>query len=187
MKRPPVSTPIAVFVVVAGGVMTGCTGGDSPASGDTVGPQPPVPSVTIPAERLTPFCQAMIDLSDRLETDPPDDATALIVSVYEDISDQVPVEIVDDFDAVLTALRDGSAASVPVPVTSEATSDSTADQASSPLATGDEFFDEGYSPADDPATRLNDYVDFTCRDSVNNPGPPATQPLEDIRPTTLPG
>jgi hypothetical protein len=187
MKRPPVSTLIAVLVVVAFGVTIGCTGGDTPASGDTVEPQTQVPSVTIPAERLTPFCQAMIDLSDRLETDPPDDATALIVSVYEDISDEVPVEILDDFDAVLTALRDGSAASVPVAVTSDAPSPSTPDEGPSPVATGDEFFDEGYSPDEDPATRLNDYVDFACRDSVNNPGPPATQPLEDIAPTTLPG
>lgn len=41
----------------------------------------------------------------------------------------------------------------------------------------EEAFDaEGYLPDDDPAIRLNEYVDFTCRDNINNPGPPATQP-----------
>ena len=41
----------------------------------------------------------------------------------------------------------------------------------------EEIFDEeGYVPDDDPTVRLNEYVDFACRDNINNPGPPATQP-----------
>ena len=45
------------------------------------------------------------------------------------------------------------------------------------------FTEEGYTPADDPAIRLNEYVDFACRDNINNPGPPPTQPSATPVPT----
>ena len=149
---------------------------------------PVVPSgtVAIPPERLTPFCQAMIDLSETLETDPPDDIDALIVETYTDIVDDVPVEISNVFNAVLANLLDN-----PVPTTtgsSTTTPAATSGDGSAPESSlsreGDDFFAEGYLPGDDPAERLNAYVDFECRDIQNNPGPPATQPLGDIAPAT---
>lgn len=134
----------------------------------------PIASVTIPPERLTPFCQAMIDLADRLETDPPDDVDALIIETYESIVDDVPEEIATEFDAVLIALRSGEDPEVPVRTSPPAT-------ASGPLTTeGDEFYEEGYLPDDNPSRRVNAYVQFACRDTANNPGPPPTQPLDDI-------
>jgi hypothetical protein len=47
---------------------------------------------------------------------------------------------------------------------------------------GDDPSDEGYLPSDDPTARLSAYVDYTCGGSLNNPGPPATQPFDDIAP-----
>jgi hypothetical protein len=44
------------------------------------------------------------------------------------------------------------------------------------------FAEEGWVPDDDPAVRVNEYVDFACRDTINNPGPPATVP--DAAPPT---
>lgn len=46
-------------------------------------------------------------------------------------------------------------------------------------------FEEGYSPSDEPATRINAYVEFACDRSDNNPGPPPTEP-ETPAPTTEP-
>ncbi len=134
----------------------------------------PIASVTVPPERLTPFCQAMIDLADRLETDPPDDVGALIIETYEGIVDEVPPEIANEFDAVLAALRTGADPEVPETTIPPAAT-------SGPLTTdGDPFFEEGYLPDADPSRRVNAYVQFACRDTANNPGPPATQPLDDI-------
>jgi len=148
-------------------------------------PGVPTGTVAIPAERLTPFCQAMIDLSERLETDPPSDVDAYIIEAYSDIADQVPPEIANEFDAVLARLE-----GLPVPtIEPDAAGPSTTDQTATTAGTdstlvreGDEFFEEGYVPGDDPAERLNAYVNFACRDIQNNPGPPATQPLSEIAP-----
>ena len=49
---------------------------------------------------------------------------------------------------------------------------------------GDDTSDEGYLPSDNPTARLSAYVDYTCGGSLNNPGPTATQPLDDVVPPT---
>lgn len=181
-------------VVLASVTITGCTSfGSSSEEDDGVAlAEQPSATVTIPPTRLTPFCQAMIDLADRLENDPPDDIEAEIIETYEGIVDEVPEAIRGDFDAVLADLR-----GEPVPDTSGADADTAddvptttfdpgppvTDQTGATVPAGDPFFDEGYDPEETPALRLNAYVDFACRDVANNPGPPATQPLSDVTTT----
>lgn len=136
---------------------------------------PPLPSVTVPAARLTPFCEAMIELADELERDPPDDTAAVILETYLGIVDDVPPAIDNEFRAVIAELQSGGAAST----TSTTTNTAADDPASSTSVPPDtENFDaEGRLPGDTPSERVNDYVLFTCRGSENNPGPPATEPL----------
>lgn len=169
---------VVVAVASVGCVSDGEPGADEREARATV----PIASVTVPPERLTPFCQAMIDLGDRLETDPPDDVGALIIETYEGIVDEVPPEIANEFDAVLTSLRAGTDPDAPGASSPATTgSDSTGPDSTGPVSTeGDPFFEEGYLPDDDPSRRVNAYVQFACRDTANNPGPPATQPLDDI-------
>lgn len=180
--------PLVLFVTTA--TVTGCTPGatSSGEDDDSSAAEAPAATVTIPPVRLTPFCQAMIDLADRLEEDPPDDVEAEIIATYEQIEDEVPAEIRDDFDAVLADLR-GEAPPLPPSTTDDVTTDvppvATSTDPSDGAPPGDPFFDEGYEPADDPAVRLGAYVDLVCRDVANNPGPPPTQPLSE--PTTTDG
>lgn len=134
---------------------------DEPSNPDST-PRPV--TVTIPPERLTPFCQAMIDLSVQLVDDPPDDVTAAIVEAYTAIEPEVPAAIADDFGTVLAALRSGGATSAtsPPPTGSSGTAvNGSIDE----IVTGDTATE-----------RLNDFVDFTCRGIQNNPGAPATVP-----------
>ena len=172
----------AAFGVLLSGIA--CTPGDS--SSDQLEPVPGVPSgtVAIPPERLTPFCQAMNDLSDRLENDPPSDINGLIVETYTEIADQVPGEIANEFAAVLAGLQGGPLPVPPVDTVDPATPTDATGPGDSLSLEDDELPDEGYLPGDDPAERVNAYVEFTCRDSQNNPGPPATQPFGDIAPPT---
>ncbi|MEY2958890.1 MAG: hypothetical protein RLZZ01_1458 [Actinomycetota bacterium] len=144
-------------------------------SGDAVALQATVP---IPPERSTPFCVAMTELADRLENDPPPDVGAAIAEVYRELVDDVPDAIRADFFAVLAEL-DGQAV-VPETTVADDTAVETLDPTGStevPVTTDDPLSDEGYSPDDTPAGRINSYVDFVCRGVVNNPGPPDTQPL----------
>ncbi len=134
-------------------------------------------SVAVPPSRLTPFCQAMIDLGAELENDPPPDEGARIIEVYESIVDDVPDEIRDDFLSVLARLQAGSppvttsaATSVPAPAPTSVPGAGTVPATSLVDA------DEGYFPDDDPALRLNAYISASCRGTSNNPGPLATQP-----------
>lgn len=158
-------------------VLTGCNSGEREQEAETTGDESvelPEISVTIPAERLTPFCQAMIDLNDELIDDPPDDTRARIIEVYESIAAQVPPEIAVDFATVLARLQSGdSAITAPTAapfVTSVVPNSIDVSDTTNPLV------DEGYTPDDDPTTRLAEYVRFACTDSANNPGPSATQP-----------
>lgn len=170
--------------------LVGCTPGATSSEDDEDTPTAAAPpaTVTIPPVRLTPFCQAMIDLADRLEDDPPDDPEAEIIATYERIEDEVPDEIREDFDAVLADLRGEQPLDPPDTVQPDSDAPTTtpapapSDEPGGTTPAGDPFFDEGYDPDDDPALRLNAYVDFECRDVANNPGPPATQPLGE--PTT---
>ncbi len=172
---------------------------DPPAGEEETDPAPGV-SVEIPAARLTPFCQAMTDLSDRVRSgEAVDDAE--IVETYRSISGDVPAVIADDFALVLQALETGAPAptdppratiqTVPRPSTAPPTTGATTDGATTDGETaesgtsvpGSVVVDERFDRDDSPAQRINSYVSFTCRDADNNPGPPATQPLEGPPPT----
>jgi hypothetical protein len=181
--------------LVAAVALTGCISDDTTDDADgsaAAGDDAPTFEVTVPATRLTPFCQAMNELADELLSDETVDGAALIVETYRSIIDDVPDVIASDFAAVLAALEDGappptdptivtttslppapggSAPPTAVPVT---------DASGSTIPSeGDAFFDEGYGPGTSPAERVNEYVGFACRGTENNPGPPATQPLTE--------
>lgn len=148
---------------------------DTSSSGDDSDEADDVPgaTVTVPPERMTPFCEAMIGLSDRIETDPPDDVEALVIETYLEIEDEVPADIAPDFAAVLAELQ-----GEPLP------SSTIAEDSVAPTVADGDLSDEGYLPSDNPTARLSAYVDYTCGGSLNNPGPPATQPFDDVIPTT---
>ena len=158
---------LAASLLVGSGA--GCSSDDAPRP-DAADIDAPIPSVQVPAARLTPFCETMIDLADELETDPPDDATALILETYLGIVDEVPDAIENEFRAVIAELgrSDPAAPGSTGPITSTT------------LLVDEDFDAEGRLPDDTPSERLNDYVLFTCRGSGNNPGPPATEPLSDV-------
>lgn len=163
--------------------LAGCSGGGDGTDGDDDAVDiEPITSITVPPERLTPFCEAMIALTDRLLTDPPDDSNRLIVETYTSLLDVVPEEIEAEFAAVLDSLRTGRPATVPTDPPTASVPPSTApvvtDASGSTVAAdrvpvADEAFVD-----DDPTRRVNDYVQFSCRDTTNNPGPPPTQPDE---------
>lgn len=177
--RIPVMAALVACALGAAGCDSGeREAGSADAAGSTVAPEI---SVTIPPQRLTPFCQGMIDLTDRLVEDPPDDPVAEIISVYESLVDVVPPEIEPEFLAVLARLQSGEPATTTVAATTAAPPSTTAVDPSVTEATT-LFADEGYDPDEDPALRVNEYVQFACRDAVNNPGPAATQPRQTVAP-----
>lgn len=171
-----VARVVAVAVVaLATTACTNLTGDDADdATGDATAIEIPVPSVTVPPSRLTPFCQGMIALAERLDTDPPDDVEALILDTYLDLVDDVPPEIEADFLAVVADLQ-GEPGPTGEPGPSATTSDTATGD---PATAGDpsNLDEEGRTPPDDPSQRLNAYVDATCRGVDNNPGPPPTEP-----------
>lgn len=170
-------------VVIAAAVtpaLVGCVPNTSEPSGGTVDVGVPIASVTVPIERQTPFCEAMIRLSDELATTAPEDSRARIVETYRAIATDVPAEISAEFTAVLEALEAGDRATPTSTTSPDAVPATSASVTDSSVATeGDPFFDEGYLPGDSPVERLNAYVVFACQDSSNNPGPPPTEPLDD--------
>jgi hypothetical protein len=192
-----VTRVLGLGLVLLGGVA--CTA-DEPTADEVATPVAIVPEQTVPAARLSVFCQSMNDINERLDSDPPEDSVTFVLENYRSLLDEVPDAIALDFAAVIADLE-GNPISVPVsdssaPTTGEATSstslpadatlpadtvaDATDDGATASTALaieGDELPDEGYSPGDTPAERVNSYVAFVCRDTANNPGPPATEPL----------
>ena len=152
-----------------------------------------------PASRLTPFCEAMIELSDQLRSEEVADDENLIITTYRSIRAEVPPEISADFDAVLVALETGAPAptdpplptsptTVPTPTassTSTVAPDAQTDVGAGSVPTSSPGVDVGYAAGNSPSERINNYVSFACRDTQNNPGPPATEPLEEP-PTTSP-
>lgn len=214
MRSSPQRSGLAALLPAALLLLVACIPNEASTDEATIDPAVPSGTVAIPAQRLTPFCQALIDLSERLETDPPDDPEALILETYLEVADDVPAEIADDFGAVLAGLQGRPLPTVApdsVPPSSPG-ADSTDPPATDPAVTdppvtdppvtdpavtdpadgsvlppADAGFDEGRFNSDTPSQRLNDYVTFVCRDSDNNPGPAATQPLDDIAPATSDG
>lgn len=161
-------------------------------------------TVTVPAARMTPFCQAIIDLRDEIQSNPSVDSRALIIEVYESIVDDAPPEIRDDFLSVLASLQTGepaatavivtptappsasgppgsdpspSAPSTSAPVTTPPPRTVPIDPASTPPASDNFEAVEGYDPDSSPTLRLNLWIEANCRSTVNNPGPSDTQPL----------
>lgn len=209
MNRRPSAAPL-LWSVLCLAAVPACTSdgtGDATTDETTVGV--PIAAATVPPERETPFCEAMIDLNSRLISDPPDDIEAEIIAVYREILPDVPDVLVDDFTAVLTALETGQPLpTTPPPSVSSSDTDTNTDtdadtdtassvssvssvpesDADSLDTTSDtvddlEDVDEGFDAEpfelSTPAERINDHVRFECRDTGNNPGPPPTEPLED--------
>jgi len=199
--------PAALVVAVLAGCLSDGSQSETPDD-ETV--QAPEVSVTAPAQRSTPFCETMIQLSDRLLTDDVDDAGSLIIETYRSILPEVPTEIQSDFETVLLALETGApvptdpprptiATTVP-PAGANATSTTTTTipttttddppptdvTSTSPdtAATTVAAPDVGYADGGSPSERINNYVSFACRSSQNNPGPPATPPLQEPPVTT---
>ena len=174
--------PVVVAVVSVVLVLAGCDSGEreDAGSGPAGSTAAPDISVTIPPQRLTPFCQGMIDLTERLLNDPPDDPAAEIVSVYESLVEVVPPEIEAEFLTVLARLQSGTPATTATNVATTLPGTTVADPNVTEPTTL--FADEGYDPDEDPALRVNEYVQFACRDAVNNPGPAATQPGQTVAP-----
>lgn len=187
--------PVSVLLVAA--AIAGCTESSGSDEDGRTGEPASVAdgTVPVPPSRLTPFCQEMIDLADRLETDPPDDVEAEIIDTYESIDDEVPDVLRADFDVVLAELRGEPVVTViatdpptttdPPTPTAVTIAPPATDETGATLPVGDDSFDEGRLPGETPAERINAYVDFECRASQNNPGPPPTEPL-DITPSTEP-
>lgn len=172
--RPAVVAALGVLMV-GGCTQTGTP--DADATTETVEETTPI-SVTIPAERTTPFCSALIELNDRLLTDPEVDAEALIIETYRSVLADVPAEIETDFQAVLTELETGVPAPTLPPVTQPDLPPATDPDTGVTLVSPDDTI-EYFFPSPTPAQRVNDYVAFACRDATNNPGPPPTVPGED--------
>ena len=162
-------------------LLTGCSSDDDAATGTTLEGPEALQTVAVPPERMSPFCEAIRDLNERLDTaDPDDDTGEMIIDAYSSIVDEVPAEIRDDFLSVLAALQ-----ADPSGETTTSTSASTLPQ--STTATTIEDFEEGYAPDDDAALRLNAYLAATCKATQNNPGPSPTQPEPPpLASTTLP-
>jgi hypothetical protein len=167
---------LATFAAIAS---VGCTSfddgsGDGPSSADAITPES-VP-VSVPAERSSPFCEAISELSARLANDPPDDPNQMIIDTYTELRDDVPSAIAVDFNAILTSLRTGE----PIPsIPESATASSETASSPSPDASVIDpgtLDEEGVLPGATPGERIQDYVAFTCLGVGNNPGPQATAP-----------
>ena len=101
--RPAVGrTAVAVTTVV----LSSCSSGDDAAPGTTLDDSETLRTVAVPPERLSPFCEAINDLNERLDSAAPDaDTGEMIVDTYSSIVDEVPAEIRDDFLSVLAGLQ----------------------------------------------------------------------------------
>lgn len=151
-----------------------CTGDDDAAT-TTADPTPPTDGgPTTTSARTSEFCAGMIDLAERLDdADETDDTAAMIRSTYADLDPVVPIVIRPDFDAVRAQLvAEANGETVPTTDVPETTS-GPGEASDATAAAGD---GEGTAVADTPSERLAAYVDFACRGTANNPGPPDTQP-----------
>lgn len=184
MRSALIGTCCAAIALLAGA----CSPGGDTRSGSTLVESGPVRTVPVPAERLSPFCQSIADLDDRLNAAPADDdTTQTIIDAYSSMVDVVPDEIRPDFMSVLAALQaDPSGAGVTFPTTPDTALTTPPPSALPVTVTTVEDFEEGYLPDDDASSRLNAYIAFACRDSQNNPGPADTQPAPPPPSSTLP-
>ena len=157
-------------VTLAAVLLGGCSSGDDAAPGTTLDDSESMRTVAVPPERLSPFCEAIHGLNERLDAAEPDaDTGQMIIDTYSAIVDDVPGEIRDDFLSVLAGLQAD-------PGTAAATTTAASTLPQSTTVTTVEDFEEGYTPDDDAALRLNAYLASACADTQNNPGPSPTQP-----------
>jgi hypothetical protein len=173
---------VTAAVAVVALVVSSCSSGDDAAPGTTLDDSETLRTVAVPPERQSPFCEAINALNEQLDAAGPDaDTGQMIVDTYSSIVDEVPAEIRDDFLSVLAGLQadpSGTAATTTTTV-------STLPQ--STTATTIEDFEEGYTPDDDAALRLNAYLASACTDTQNNPGPSPTEPAPPpLDSTTVP-
>ncbi len=164
-------------------IVTACTGTGAAEPEVADADQAPVGSITVPPARLSPFCQAMIDLDESLPNDPSIDSSEQILAAYQEALPDAPPEIAVQFAAVIDALERGTEATLPstTPTTSASDSGDPATPAATTTdpttgATENTFDEEGYLPDESPAAQVNAYIDFVCRGTANNPGPPPTEP-----------
>lgn len=170
----------AVVAVLGVVVLGACTQTGTPDADDTtevVDEATPI-SVTIPAERTTPFCAALIELNSRLVTEQDIDADALIIETYRSILPEVPAEIETEFLAVLVELETGETLPTQPPVTQPDLPPATDPETGATLVAPEDTI-EYFFPSPTPSQRVNQYVEFACRDVTNNPGPPPTVPGEE--------
>jgi hypothetical protein len=175
---------VVALVLIAGA----CSSDDDTESGSTLVETGPERTVPVPPERMSPFCQSISDLDDRLNAAPANaDTTELIIDAYSAMVNDVPEEIRNDFLRVLAGLQadpDGTDATL---ATTPDTAVTTPPPSASPVPVSTlEDFEEGYIPDDDASSRLNAYIQFACRDSENNPGPSDTEPPPPPQSSTLP-
>ena len=181
--------PIVLMTVAS---TAACTQTGASETTETTEPDVVVPVVTEPAIRLTPFCQRMIALDEALPADPAVDTSEQVLEAYRAALPDVPTEIEVEFRAVIDALETGTEATVPGATVDTVSPDDLGGPAATlaPDATlppppsgsttlpSDEQLvaEEGWLPDEEPAARVNAYIDFACRGTANNPGPPATEP-----------
>lgn len=137
-------------------------------------------TVSVPAERSSPFCEGIAELNSLLNSTDGEPMGPIIVEAYTELLPVVPAEIADDFAAVLAALQSGTTTTSTTTSTSSTSSTTSTTTATESTLSGGSTsvpeFEEGLAPDDDPAARINAYVQFACTDVENNPGPPATEP-----------
>lgn len=182
-------------MALVAGLAVGCTNLD-PAEEESTATTIPLPeqAVTVPPERQSTFCVAMVELTDDIRAGELDDVDAAILATYRDVEPDVPELIAGDFALVLDALERGlppptdpprstvvttPPSSIAAPTTTTTTVPSATSVPAETAAPTDA--DLGYAPGESPSERVNSYIEFVCRANANNPGPPATAPGE---PTT---
>lgn len=176
MRAPVTITSIGIGVAVLA-LSASCSSGDDAQSDSTPVTAGPERTVAVPAERLSPFCEAIANLNDELNTAASGtDTTQLIIEAYSRMVDDVPAEIKNDFLSVLAALQADPSGADETAATTPDTALTTPPPSASAASTTFPGVDEGYLPDDDAASRLNAYIQFACRDSQNNPGPSDTEP-----------
>lgn len=177
MRIPIVVLGLAAALATA----AGCTANEPTADPVETTVPLPVQPVTVPPERQSAFCVAMVDLTDDVRSGDLDDVDAAIVETYRAVEPDVPELIASDFALVLDALERGAPPPTDPPrdtvaTTPPVTSATTSADGSTPSAAAEA--DVGYAPGESPSERVNSYIDFVCRANANNPGPPATPPGE---------
>lgn len=178
----PPSRRLAALLLVGAWAVAACDGDEPAADEESVDPGLPSATVAVPPERTSEFCRELVDLTDAVRNGELDDVEAAILETYRSVGDDVPDAIADDFDLVLGALEDGGPLPTDPPRPSVATTPGTEPSAATTAETGSTGPSEpeiGFAPADSPSERITTYVESVCRNTANNPGPPATQPGAD--------